>query len=86
MDQDEAQGLMCPGDFETLNRGEVSSAPPGTPIPQSCPEQINDIIARYDEALQKAQGQNQNNVTMVKELSDSNEQLRNDKAELKHQM
>ena len=86
MDQDETQGLMHPEDFETLNRGEVSSAPPGIPIQKSCPEQVNDIIARYDEALWKAQGQNQNNVTMVKELSDSNEQLRSDIAELRHQM
>ena len=86
MDQDGTQGHMLPEDFETLNRGEVSSAPPGIPIPQSCPEQVNDIIARYDEALHEAQGQNQKNVTMVKELSNSNEQLRNDIAELKHQM
>ena len=86
MDQDETQGLMHPEDFETLNRGEVSSAPPGIPIPQSCPEQVNDIIARYDEALWEAEGQNQNNVTIVKELSNSNEQLRNDIAELKHQV
>ena len=50
MDQDETQRLMCPEDFETLNRGEVSSAPSGIPIPQSRPEQVNDIIARYDEA------------------------------------
>ena len=86
MDQEETQGLMHPEDFETLNRGEVSSAPPGIPIAQSCPEQVNDIIARYDETLQEAQEQNQNNVTMVKELSNSNEQLRNDIAELKHQV
>ena len=86
MDHDETQWLMHPEDFETLNRGEVSSAPLGIPIPQLCPKQVNDIIARYDEALREAQGQNQNNVTMVKELSGSNEQLRNDIAELKHQM
>ena len=85
MDQDETQGLMHPEDFETSNRGEVSSAPPGIPIPQSRPEQVNEIIARYDEALRKAQEQNKNNVTMVKELSNRNEQLRNDIAELKHQ-
>ena len=86
MDHDKTQGLMHPEDFETLNRGEVSSAPPGIPIPQSHPEQVNDIITRYDEALWEAQEQNQNNVTMVKELSDSNGQLRNDIAELKHQV
>ena len=86
MDQDGTQGLMRPEDFETSNRGEVSSAPPGIPNPQTRPEQINGIIARYDQALQEAQLQNQNNVTMVKELSDSNEQLRNDIAELKHQV
>ena len=65
IDQDETQGLRYPEDFKTLNRGEVSSAPLDIPIPQSCPEQVNDIIARYDEALREAQGQNQNNVTMV---------------------
>ena len=86
MDQDETQGLMRPEDFGTSNRGEVSSAPPGIPNPQTRPEQINDIISRYDQALQEAQEQNQNNVTMVKELSDSNEQLRNDVAELKNQV
>ena len=53
MDQDKTQGLMHSEDFETVNRGEVSSAPPGIPIPQSQPEQVNDIIARYDEALHK---------------------------------
>ena len=78
MDQDETQGLMCPEDFETSNRGQRSSAPPGIPNPQTCSEQVNDIIARYDQALLEACQQNQNNVAMVKELSDSNEQLRND--------
>ena len=86
MDQDEIQGLMCPEDFGTSNRGEVSSAPPGIPSPQTHPEQINDIIARYDQALWEAQEQNQNNVTMVKELTNCNEQLRNDIAELKNQV
>ena len=86
MDQGETQGLMHPEDFESSNRGEVSSPPPGIPNLQTCSEQINDIIFRYDQALQEAQLQNQNNVTMVKELSDSNEQLRNDIAELKHQV
>ena len=82
MDQDKTQGLIFPEDFETLNRGEVPSTPPGIPMPQSHPEQVNNIIARCDEALREAQ----NNVTIVKELSDSNEQLRDDIAELKHQM
>ena len=79
-------GLMRPEDFETSNRGEVSSAPPGIPNPQTRSEQVNDIIARYDQALLEAHQQNQNNVTMVKELSDSNEQLRNDITGLKDQV
>ena len=86
MDQDETQGLMHPEDFETSNRGEVSSAPPGIPNPQTHSEQVNDIIARYDQALLEAHQQNQNNVAMVKELSDSNEQLRNDITGLKDQV
>ena len=75
MDQYETQGLMRPEDFETSNRGQSSSAPPGIPIPQTRSEQVNGIIARYDQALLEARQQNQNNVAMVKELSDSNEQL-----------
>ena len=86
MDQDETQGLMRPEDFETSNRGQNPSAPPGIPIPQTHSEQVNDIIARYDQALLEACQQNQNNVVMVKELSDSNEQLRNDITELKDQV
>ena len=58
MDQDKTQGLVHPEDFETLDKGEVSSAPPVIPIPQLRPEQLNDIIARYDEALREPQGQN----------------------------
>ena len=86
MDQDDTQGLMHPEDFATSNRGEVSFAPPGIPNPQTRSEQVNDIIARYDQALLEAHQQNQNNVTMVKELSDSNEQLRNDITGLKDQV
>ena len=86
MDQDEMQGLMRPEDFETSNRGQSSSAPPGILIPQTRSEQVNDIIARYDQALLEACQQNQNNIAMVKELSDSNEQLRNDITELKDQV
>ena len=47
---------------------------------------MNDIIARYDQALLEAHQQNQNNVAMVKELSDSNEQLRNDITDLQDQV
>ena len=54
MDQDETQGLMRPEDFETPNRGQNSPAPPGIPIPQTRSEQVNDIIARYDQALLEA--------------------------------
>ena len=54
--------------------------------PQTCSEQVNDIIARYDQALLEAHQQNQNNVVMVKELNDSNKQLRNDITELKDQV
>ena len=86
MDQDGTQGLMCPEDFETSNRGQNSSAPPGIPNPQTHSEQVNDIIARYDQALLEARQQNQYNVAMVKELSDSNKQLRNDITELQDQV
>ena len=78
MEQDESQ--------ETSNRGDISSAPPGIPNPQTRSEQVNDIIARYDQALLEAHQQNNNNVTMVKELTDSNEQLRNNITELKDQV
>ena len=86
MDQDESQGLMHPEDFKTSNRGQFSSAPPGISHQQTRTEQVNDIIARYDQALQEAREQNQNNVVMVNELSNSNEQLRNDISALKDQV
>ena len=86
MDQDGTQGLMHPEDFETSSRGEVSFAPPGISHQQTHPELVNSIIAKYDQALQEAREQNQNNVAMVNELSNSNEQLRNDISELKDQV
>ena len=86
MDQDESQGLMRPEDFETSTTGEVSFAPPGISHQQTHPELVNSIIAKYDQALQEAREQNQNNVTMVNELSISNEQLRNDISGLKDQV
>ena len=86
MDQDESQGLMRPEDFETSSRGESSFAPPGISHQQTHPELVNSIIAKYDQALQEAWEQNQNNVAMVNELSNSNEQLRNDISGLKDQI
>ena len=86
MDQDGTQGLMRPEDFETSSRGEVSFAPPGISHQQTHPELVNSIIAKYNQALQEAREQNQNNVAMVNELSNSNEQLRNDISGLKDQV
>ena len=85
MEQD-SQGLMCPEDFKTLNRNNISSTPPGIPNPQTRSEQVNDIIARYDRALLEAHQQNESNVTMMTELTNSNQQLRNDITELKDQV
>ena len=85
MDEDatnETQGLMRPEDFETSNRVDAPSAPPGIQNPRTHPEQVNDIIATYNQALQEARQQNQNNVIMVQELSSSNEQLKKDVTEL----
>ena len=66
MDQDGTQGLMRPEDFDTSSRGEGSFAPPGISHQHSHPELVNSIIAKYDQALQEAREQNQNNVAMVK--------------------